>query len=280
MSAAPRVDTAPSRPRLRRVAFARLARIRKGHVLRLEDGEPAPAVREGPGLTEAQERLERFTVKEMASFLQKPEKHSTAERDALILAYARQVEALGIAAEILLSEAAGAEREVLRFERWSGRALDVMRFSLTREGFACLTPEEWKALNVFPEIIRKVPNALGCPRVRLALKWLHASHILFKDKELPHELGELLDDIGKAIASPKKNTGWKQSEREKAILFVWRMRKHLSHDARQKAAKALGLGSNLSKKEESDAWNSVERQAKRYEARAQAKKPRPPPGEG
>lgn len=126
---------------------------------------------------------------------------------------------------------------------------------------------EWKALYVLPEIIQKVRASLECWRVRYALDWLRASRLMYSEEDLPPELTELLDLIGKKVARPKKYTRWKASEQERKVLYVWGMRTYLDRDAREKAARGLGFGSG----EFSGAWDSLERVARRYVAGARAK---------
>lgn len=256
MSAAPRVDTAPGRLQLVRVAYTRLARIREERVLRLRNGGAV----EDP----------------------------TAGRDALILACARQAEALGISAVNLLYEAVLAEYGVRAFERGTerrpGRALVADLYDNRRLAFVRLSPKSWKELDVLKEILYCVPNALSCWRVRQALHGLRTARRLHAERDRPREMRQLLRRIGEAIADPKKiKSPWardaretERDARETEIMDTWERRGVLSPNARSQEAKKLGLGSNPSKKEESDAWSSVERQARRYIARARAKKPAPP----
>lgn len=129
--------------------------------------------------------------------------------------------------------------------------------------------EEWKALDVLTEIIRNRHRAPSCPRVRIALECLRSSRLLYSEEELPLELKELLDDIGRKVARPKKYTRWKASEQERKVLYVWGMRTHLGRDAREKRAQGLGFHANENKG--STAWGSLERVARRYVARSRAK---------
>lgn len=126
---------------------------------------------------------------------------------------------------------------------------------------------EWKALDVLPEIIHRVPRALASWRVRYSLEWLRGLRLMFREEDLPPELGGLLDVIGQKVAHPKKYTRWKASEQERKVLYLWGMRTHLSRDAREKRAGELGFGSG----ESSGAWESLERVARRYVARSRAK---------
>jgi hypothetical protein len=147
------------------------------------------------------------------------------------------------------------------------------------EGRSALA-EEWKALHVLPEIIQKVHSSLECWRVRYALEWLRASRLLYAEKDLPPELRKLLDLIGNKVAHPKKYTGWKQSEREKAILGAWNAREWLGRAAMEAAAARLfppnkRAPNKRAKGERTDAVEKLEREARRYIARARAKEARP-----
>jgi len=196
----------------------------------------------------------------------------TPELDALLLAYVRQAEALGISVVNLLNETLLAEHDVIRFERRTGRPLEVESFMRSRASLARLTAEEWKTLDVLTEIIRNVPRALECWRVRYALRWLRSARLLYAEKDLPLELKKRLRRIGSAIDKPTKWTRWKESEREQDILAVYALRHRLGEEARELAAKRLGLRSS----ENTPAWKTLERMALRFKARA--KGPKPPGG--
>lgn len=127
---------------------------------------------------------------------------------------------------------------------------------------------EWKALNFLSEVLDHVPDALECRRVRLALRCLRGSWILFREEDLPPELRKLLERVGRAIANPQKYTGWKPTKKEQARLNLWGMRDSLTPDERERRATALGLG----KKREAPTggvtgWESLKALTFRYIAR-------------
>jgi len=185
------------------------------------------------------------------------DKDERAEADALLLAYARQAVSLGISDVNLLVEALNAETDVRAFERRSGQSLDWGRFTLVGD-LARMTPDDWKALDVLVDILRGVPNALGCWRVRYALSWLRAKRHLRDEKDLPPELKKLLRRVGDAVADPKKPGAHvrerRAAPRRGAILTTWQYRDLLAPDARATRAEALGFAD----------WDSLKRQALRY----------------
>ena len=139
---------------------------------------------------------------------------------------------------------------------------------------------EWKEMYALRDLIRDDSKALECPRVRAALHSLRASALLFANKELPSELKELLSRIGKAIAHPRKYTGWKPSVREREVLGLWSSRSLYSHAAFSVAAERLFPSNRKSAARRTaeggttSAEAKLEREARRYIARARAKESR------
>lgn len=172
-------------------------------------------------------------------------------REALLLNYVRQAEALGIDVVHVLSDFLLAEDAVRAFEQRKGGALDAKRFPPMRGSAASLAPEEWKALDLLADIIRNVPRALSCLRVRNTLEWLRVERLEHAERDLP-ALTRLLDEIGGIIARPRL---WSRLERRISILRAWEARSSfLSPDARDAEAKRLKLGE----------WKSLAREARRY----------------
>jgi len=135
---------------------------------------------------------------------------------------------------------------------------------------------EWKEMRVLRHLIRDERDALECPRVRRALENLRASALMYADKDLRPEPRRLLDLIGNAIAHPKKYTGWKPSERENKVLFLWGERTRYSPAAFEAAAAGLFPPNKKPPKKtakdgKSSAVEKLEREARRYIAKARAK---------
>jgi hypothetical protein len=276
VSAAPRFDTAPGRLRLRRVAFARLTRIREEHVLRLGD---EPALSEEVPKTAAMVRIEDL---------------------------------IGTSAENLLRVAVNAELAVRLFEKQAKRVLDLEPFSklqrfviqadLDRNAFIEipedalesipeLTPEElealdekaldeiilkspklesapaitrkeWKALDFLTEIIRKVPLALACWRVQVALGTLRELRASFPGKVLPDKMEILLTAIGRAVSEPPKDSDLANLGRREAILTAWEARTSLNQDERENLAALLGYVREPMSP--GSGWASIARLARKY----------------
>lgn len=227
---------------------------RKEIMLRLGDEEPAVRA-EAPAVEPREAQSDGWTDDEdyfgashapqnRALYFGAPEESPIARRDAEILRLARLTEARGINVVAVLCELLMAEDKVRDYEKKTGRTLGRVSFSPP-------TPEDWKALDVLTEIIRKVPEALDCRRVVNMLQVLRKMWLLrgMMEGSLPPEHARLLGRIGAAIADPPKIRFGKPgpTKREMEILEVWERRERLGPEERQEAAEALGL----------EGWESV-----------------------
>jgi hypothetical protein len=138
---------------------------------------------------------------------------------------------------------------------------------------------EWEEMRVLRDLIRDERDALKCPRVRRALENLRASALMYADKDLRPEPRRLLDLIGKAIAHPKKYKGWKLSEQENKVRYLWNARARYSPAAFEAAAEGLFPPNKKPPKKtakdgKSSAVAKLEREYRRYNAKALAKEAR------
>lgn len=170
-------------------------------------------------------------------------------------------------------------REIQRHQEWvaARRAkLEERRKKLEEERVAL--GAEWKKMYVLRDLIRDDPKALECPRVRSALYSLRASALLYANKDLPSELKTLLRLTGNAIAHPKKYR-WKPSEQENKVRYLWNARARYSPAAFEVAAEGLFPPNKKPPKKtakdgKSSAVAKLEREYRRYNAKALAKEAR------
>jgi hypothetical protein len=130
-----------------------------------------------------------------------PPRGRPKDTDEALLYFAAQCRALGINATNLLDEAVSAELSVRRFEKENGQSLPCW------DQKEHLNPATFPYVDVRPflmiaEMLKKVPQALTCWRVRDVLLWLRELRMLRRGKSITHD--RLLLRAAIAISDPGK----------------------------------------------------------------------------
>ncbi|GEM_PF-2156295 len=249
---------------------------REEHVLRLGDDEPASAeIEEATAMQSADEALVGISAEDLHRVAVDAELEvcSFEEREKRVLDFEPflALQRFVIQADLDRNSLIEIPEDALEsipeltpeeLEALDEKALDeIILKSPKLESVPALTPEERKVLDFLTEIIRRVPLALACWRVQVALGMLRELRVSFPGEVLPDELADLLRRVGAAVSEPTKDTDLANLERREAILAAWKVRASLTRDERENLAGRLGYGYEAVP---GSGWASIARLARKY----------------